>query len=380
MVVVGVILLAVLALVVGGPRVFETVLPARALAWLDSAGTGGWDGMLTGAEDAPDTGDALALLRDSSDGWKPDGKIAALPGGGAAFVTQVLAGQVTRLDGAKPADVVALAEVEGCAFTPPTAAAAVGHARIDGDTGLDLGLATYGDTDLAHAVQVLVNVYRSRGVAPKSSLSGLRYQAYDIAVTETEKPVYLVLETGPQSRIFNIHLAPGARLERVVLIGGDQVGVANLPGDVPVEAMRAEKAAACGFQPFYRLNPGHLFYQSLAMGAIRADEAQEKERHFAQLAMDWEARFRQSFGVGAAESLSGGWVGGTVAAVGPLPATGAGRAVYAPIEGALLRCTVERYVEFEGQAPEQGFDARVKAIATAFAWGDLKNLAQGVAY
>ena len=52
----------------------------------------------------------------------------------------------------------------------------------------------------------------------------LAYQSYDVAVTEVSAPVYLVLQTGPGNRIWNIHAAPGVRIERVVLLGGDQVG------------------------------------------------------------------------------------------------------------------------------------------------------------
>lgn len=379
MVVAGVISLGFVALVVGGgPKVLDKVLPQAAVTWIAEMG-----GSLTFA--TPDGsgspgGDPMEHLKDHSQGWRADDRIAALPGGGAAFIADVLTTQMTRLKAAKPGDVQALQEVAGCAFTPPAPGAALGHARIDGDSGLVLGLASFGDADLAKAVQVLVNVYRSAGGLQTSSLSDLRYQSYDIAVTETAAPVYLVLETGPQSRVFNIHLAPGARLDRVVLIGGDQVGVANVPADVPVEAMRAAKAADCGFTPFYALNPGHLFYQSIASGAIRRDEAEEKTRHFADLEIGWEAAFRQAFGAGAKETLAGSWSSGTVAVAGPVPAGPEGRAVYAPIEGALLRVTMERYVEFEGQDQAQSFDARVKALATEFAWGDLQNLRQGVAW
>lgn len=381
MVVAGVISLTVVALVVGGgPKVFENVLPDAAVSWLDEMGNATLISSVGGGAGSANSGDPLEHLQDGSSGWRADDKIAALPGGGAAFITDVLTTQTTRLKSAKPADVQGLEEVAGCAFTPPAPGSVVGHARISGDSGMDLGLATYGDADLAAAMQVLVNVYRSGGGLHKSSLSELRYQSYDIAVTETSSPVYLVLESGPQSRVFNIHLAPGARVDRVVLIGGDQLGVANLPAEVPVEAMRGAKAADCGFTPFYALNSGHLFYQSVASGAIRSDEAEEKKRHFAELEAAWEATFRQAFGVGAKESLAGGWDSGTVAVAGGVPAAPEGRAVYASVDGALLRVTMDRYVEFEGQDPEQSFDARVKAMATAFAWGDLQNLRQGVAW
>ncbi|MBK6469073.1 MAG: hypothetical protein IPF96_21435 [Rhodobacter sp.] len=84
-----------------------------------------------------------------------------------------------------------------------------------------LDLATYGDQDLAAAVRQLASVYRKSGRKQVQGLGDLRFTAFDVAVTETEKPVYLVLQASGGTRmLWNIHLAPGAQVERVVLLGG----------------------------------------------------------------------------------------------------------------------------------------------------------------
>lgn len=385
----GGVALVLSAIVLGGPRLLAPVLPAGAMAWVErtigiAADQDGLSAILRlagwGTREKPDPILAATHVRDSSDGWKPDNKVAGTPGGGAAFIEEVIDGYTTYGTDAAPGKVTTLAPVDGCSFTPPLAGSFVGHAAIRGNTGLDTGIISYGDIHLAAAVQGLVNQYRLNGTLRKSVPSALRYEVFDIAVTETERPVYLVLETGAGLRVFNIHLARGATLERVVLIGGDQTGVANVPAEVPVEAMPRDKAAACGFSPFYPLNPGHLFFQSVEIGAIKPDEAEVRLAEFAAMTADWEARFRAAFGTGAEETLSGGWYGGTLAAVGPAPGTDTPLADYHPMRGADLRLTVDQYIEFEGQAKDQGFDARVKAIALTFARGDLRNLRQGAGF
>ncbi len=375
LVIVGVLALFVFLLVSLGPRAFENVLPARAIAFLETMGDPQMlmdRGYATRGEEgrAP-----LDYLRDSSDGWKVSGPIAGLAGGGAAFVGDVIADYSARVRDAETGPLTVLAPLAGCLPTPPSAGAAFAHVGQRGDTGMTLALATYNDADLAQAVQVLVNVARDHGGRHRPSAAGLGYQSFDVAVTETAAPVYLVVEAGYGQQIVNLHLSPGARLERVVLLGGDQMGVANLPAGVPVEVLRGAELQACGLLPFHPLNPGHLYYQSVANGAIRPEEVAAKEAQFAAQVAAWDGWFRSAFGYGAGETLAGGWLGATAAVAGPLPATPEARAVFAPVKGAPVSLTQDQYLETPAMdRAGQGFAARVEAIAAAFAWGDLKNL------
>jgi hypothetical protein len=234
--------------------------------------------------------------------------------------------------------------------------------------------------DLASAVQGLVDAYRSSGSTEVSAPSGLAYAAYDVAVTETKAPVYLVLEARTGNLVWNLHLAPGARIERVILLGGAHVGVANLDPVVPVEVLPGPAMAACGIRPAYPLNPGHLFFQSMANGAMSRDEATAKLGAIDDAVAAYDIWFRDSFGV-LAEATRAGFDEGSVSVVGSVPTGDAGRAVYAPIEGARIRMTQDQYFDIKGQVAEGAdFAGRVKAIATSFAFGDLKTLRQGVAF
>jgi hypothetical protein len=349
------------------------------VTWLETMGQGGGIATFGGPSRTAETPEEL--LSDSSDGWRAEGAIAALAGGGVAFIDDVIDGYSTRVQNDSPARTEPLEPLQGCQPTRPSAEAVVAHARASDTDKPALGLATYNDADLAAAVQSYAAHVRATGMKQRPSLNRVAFEAYDVAVTETARPVYLVLEAGAGQVIFNLHMAPGARLERVVILGGDQAGVANAAAGVPVEVMRSPELAACGLAPFYPLNPNHLFYQSVANGAIREDEARQRQAEFDGHAAAWETAFSAMFGVGAGETLAGGWSRGSLSVAGPVPATPETRAVWAPIEGSVTRLTLDQYVDhpgLEGQGAD--FASTVEAVATAFAWGDLKNLKRGVKF
>lgn len=377
--IVSVISLIMVGLTMGGPKVFENVLPESAYAWLDGFEMGGgmpsFGGSSFGGK-KKDPNDASARLEDDSDGWKADDDVTTLAGMHLAFVDQVIDGYSRRVTDAVPGAVEVLTEQADCAFTPPSEGAHIGLATVAETTRI--GLATYNDTHIASAVRHLAATYRLEGKIKRASLDNLSFEVGDIAVTETQKPVYLVLDASYKRVVYNIHLAPGAELDRVILIGGIEAGVANVPADVPVEVITGEAAAACGYQPYYPLNPGHLFFQSMASGVMKQEEVDQRFAEFKAAEQAWENAFRAAFGV-SPDGLSTGSVGGvSLATVGPLPAAPEGRAIWKSVTDAPLRVTVDQYVERPGAGDGRDFDAVVKAVAKSFAWGNLENMSNGV--
>lgn len=376
LVIVGIVVLTGVALVFGGPRVFEKVLPPAAITLMDDLGSrSGMSSLVGGPVKAGDV--PADFLKDSLDGLAAIGPIAAGAGNKPVFITDVITGYSTRVETQVPAEITTIRPILGCLITSPQPGTVVGHVT-SGRSQLPLALSTYGDQHLAEAVQTFVNLYRKTGVADTANSVGVAYEAYDVAVTETSAPVYLVLENRDGNRIWNIHLAEGARIERVILLGGDQAGVANLDPVVPVEVILNDGLAACGIRPAYALNAGHLFYKSVENGAISAEEAAAK---LAALQSEIDAYgiwFRDSFGVLASDSRVG-FDEGTISVIGPVPGEVDPRAIYAPIAGAKIRMTQDKFFEITGQLAEgQDFASRVRAIATAFAFGDLGTLRQGV--
>lgn len=374
MVIVGAISLAAVALVVGGPRVFEGVLPESAIAFLEQQGT---FGSMTGPVGSGTGEFPTDFLSDSSDGLEVSGPIAAGPGNAPVFINDVITGYTTRVARDIPAEVTTIRPILGCRLTPPLDGSVVGHVST-GPSDVQTALATYGDAELAAEVQVFVNVYRKSGMASPWTKDAPAYQAYDVAVTETSAPVYLVLHNRWGNRLWNIHLAPGARIERVVLLGGDQAGVANLDPVVPVEVVLGAELDACGIRPAFPLNAGHLFFQAIESGSVSQDEAASRMASIDAAVAAYDTWFRDSFGVTASGSRIG-YESGTIAVVGPVPGEAEAKAVFAPILASKIRTTQDRYFEVTGQVPEgEDFAARVRAIATGFAMGDLANLRQGV--
>lgn len=374
LVIVGAITLGGLAVVVKGPQVVTRFLPESVAAAIER-GTGG--GSLTVGGSG---GSAADFLNDGADGLATTGPVAAMAGNAPVFIADVLSGQSTRVDADIPAEITMIRPISGCRLTPPLDGTVVGHVTA-GVTGLALPFLTYNDVDLAAAVQGLVNSYRESGSESVETPAALAFEAYDVAVTETRAPVYLVLENGSGNRIWNIHLSPGARIERVVLLGGAHVGAANLDPVVPVEVLPGPALAECGIEPAYPLNPGHALFQALKTGQGTAKaEAEVELAALKDRIAAYNTWFRDSFGILSDETRAG-FQGGSVSVVGPQPGEAEPKAVYAPIEGSRIRMTQDSYFEINGQVAEsEGFAGRVRAITTSFASGDLKTLHQGVAF
>ena len=383
LVIVGSISVFLFVLVSLGPRAFERFLPESAMAMLEGDGmmqTIGGGGTFSSG-DGKSSGKAPSdLIFDGNEGLVARGAIAALAGNRPVFIEDVLDGHVTQVAKAIPAEITTIRPVMGCRLTPPGEGTVVGHVTA-GRSELELPLMTYGDATLAAAVQVFVDSYRKLGTGQVQSGSGVSYEAYDVAITETERPVYLVLVNMYGHRIWNLHLAPGARVERVVLLGGDQAGVANLDPVVPVEVISATGLAECGVSPAYPLNSGHRFFEVLNGGSgSMKEDAEAKFALMQEGIAAWNSWFRDSFGI-AADETRAGFDAGMVSVVGPVPGEGQPKAVYAPVEGARIRMTQDQYFEIRGQSPAtESFAGRVEAIATRFAFGDLKFLRQGVSF
>lgn len=369
------ILLAVIAVAAGGYAVLDRVLPNRLLAYMDQVG-------LSSRYGPPPTGTgdiATDYLVDGPDGMDAQGPIAAVAGNSAAFIRDVISGYSTRVSRDVPAEITTIRPILGCNLTPPSAGSKVGHVTA-GRSDMPLAMATYGDADLAAAVQGLVNTYRETGKLVAASGEEISFQGYDVAVTETTAPVYLVLESSDVHRIWNIHLAPGAQIERVILLGGAQAGVANLDPVIPVEVMLASGMEACGIAPAYRLSRGNALFASLEAGTITQDEANQTLAQLDDAVAKYDSWFELNFGVPAGASRIG-WDRGTISVVGPLPTDGGVQAKWAPILGAEVRATQDSFIEIRGQiADGADFTSRVTAIATTFAAGDLTTLRQGVEF
>lgn len=375
LVVVSSVLLAITGLMIVRPPILDRVLPPMMSGWLD-----GFDSLVATRTKSARASDIPAdFLADSPDGLVATGPIAALAGNRPEFISTMISGYTTRIESDIPAEITTIRPILGCLLTPPIPGTVVGYAT-SGKSGLPLALSTYNDGHLAAAVQIFVDAYRLTGEPKPVAGVGTAYEGYDVAVTETRAPVYLILENASGNRIWNLHLADGARIERVILLGGDQAGIANLDPVVPVEVMLQDGLAACGVRPAHPFNPGHRLNDPDAGGSLSQTEAGAPLADHLARTTAYGIWFRDSFGVSAEETRAG-FDHGTLSVVGPVPDEAGPWAVYAPLTASKIRTTQDKFFEIKGQVVEGGdFASRVQAIATSFAFGDLTTLRQGVAF
>lgn len=363
-------------------RLLDAYLPPGLMAALNRAKAGSDDSGAVGGVTAK--GEAVAtaqdgpgrFLVDSPEGLRAEGPIAAMPGNQPILIDEVISGYAASADTGVPAMVNAIRPISGCRLTPPSDGAAVGHVTAR-ESGLHLPLSSYDDRNLADGVQAFVDTLRAGEADPDAALRGPDYDAYDVAVTETRDPVYLILESQMGNRVWNIHTAEGVRIERVILLGGGQAGVANLDPVVPVEVILQDGLTDCGILPAYLPSPGQ---DATKLDAAMTTGAQMTPAELAEAARAYDSWFRDSFGVLASETRAG-FDFGTISMVGPVPREAALRADYASIHDATLRTTRGTYFEIAGQVAQgEDFASRVKAIAKTFAFGDLNYLRQGAKF
>lgn len=60
----------------------------------------------------------------------------------------------------------------------------------------------------------------------------------DVILTDTSKPLYLVLQSGNSQILWNLHLAAGVQLSHVVMISNGKIAISGLPANTSYEALK----------------------------------------------------------------------------------------------------------------------------------------------
>lgn len=278
-------------------------------------------------------------------------------------------------------------ERSDCRVTPPAPGARVYNIALDEPTQ-DIGLFAYARADLILATSTWIDRVQGaeapseRILSPKPEIFG--FEVVDIAVTETEAPVHLVLQSVAGERpmalsalntIANIHLAPGAHISGVTLLGGDAMAVANLPDGTPVEAISRDTMLECGLENRalrrlrYEVNKETRDSMTLTDEEIAAlhNRADAKARAF----NDW---FEVQFGTRSVETRFG-YESGRGALAGPVPGNEAARLAFSPLAGADFQVFSPGPLMRHGHDNwEDEFRAAILALAADMAGGDIALL------
>lgn len=305
------------------------------------------------------------------------GPIAATDTNAPVWIEDVLDGWRQTSPAQVPARVADLPLLPGCDFTAPAQGAKVGNVRA-AESSTYAGFWTHDDAERIAAVEVFLRTYKAygKGSVNSSTDSAQAYQTYDIAVTETERPVHLVIQSSRPRQLFNLHLAPGARLSGVSIIGSEAVAVANLPDGLPVEAVTRAQLAECGLNPSLgslvpQGGPQTTVSDGPSDGSSTWNDAAERATERADAKRAYADWFTAEFGRGPTHGLAG-WDLGRVSVIGPVPATPEGRALFRPVAGADVRIQHLGHLYIAGvHAFPQAYRADVEALATQLAGGDL---------
>lgn len=262
-----------------------------------------------------------------------------------------------------------------CTMTPPEAGAYVVNLRVE-HSETKSGLYTFGEAELREGVKNWFRDIQWAREGEPAELPGPRksheFRVHDIAVTETTRPVHLVLQNPTSSNIlYNFHLAPGARVSGVSMLGAEANAAANLPEGVPVEVMNTATLSACGTPLVDRARGEGGIERRIRDHQLRGEDDIAEAR--AKLEADLEAFngwFEALFGKRSDESLKG-LSYAEASLIGPASADPAGGVAYRALAGAYVVAQTDAYFKVAGLHAWPGaFKEEVRRLGTELAGGD----------
>jgi hypothetical protein len=294
----------------------------------------------------------------------------------AAYWAQALLSgyrETTRED--LPGKIVLASTMGQCQFAQPGAGDVVVNIHV-GSSMMRTPIFAFSRKDLAKRTKDWIEEFRQLGDdAPlPSDADGDNLYAVDVVVTETEKPVYLVLQS-ESDVVWNIQAAPNARIAHVAVLANGRVGVANLDQAVPVEFMNQTVLQRCNVIPVREPADYWLFVQNAKDDpSDELTKTLQKNRDMSEVYSRWFAR---NFGMGSETGVVGLDQASQVL-VGPLPADAEGRVPFRPLAGAQVRIATEDYVMASSEDSYRSkHEDMVVELARQMAGGDLESLRPG---
>ncbi|MEO0982419.1 MAG: hypothetical protein AAFX03_07185 [Pseudomonadota bacterium] len=221
-------------------------------------------------------------------------------------------------------------ESEGCDFPRPGPGVRVRHVHVSSGTDIT-SIQQIGDVELAKAVDRFLEDYVRRGEAPTRVRygAGKQLSVVNVAVTDTSQPIYLVFSSQAHV-IWNFHVAPGADIRRIALVGGGRLGYANAPAGVPVQALFGDDRIDCHVAPARMPQEDWIYVRDADITPGRRESIAE----FEDRAKRYSRWFGRQFRKPAYEHIGDNGLSNVV--IGPMPTHSSHRLPFAPLEGATL--------------------------------------------
>lgn len=311
-----------------------------------------------------------------------EGPVAAHDRSAAVFIGDAISGWRPADDDEVVARVQMLREPTDCTMPVPAAGARVVNLAVE-HPSTKSGLYSFTEADLLESVETWFDRIRYTEETPRvpGPASSHEYRVHDIAVTETAAPLHLVVQNlAPSNVLYNIHLAPGAVLSGVSMLGGDANAVAGLAAGVPVAVMTRKTLAACGVTMRDAVRGEAGIEAMIRDHKLRTEEEIAAARtELAAAVAAYDAWFRAQFGVPAKEARIG-LSFAEVSLIGPVPADpSTGAPVYLPITGANVLAQAQDYFKVEGlHAWPEAYRAEVTRMGALLAGGDPHEIVRPV--
>lgn len=282
-------------------------------------------------------GSPLAHLAFVDFAWRADGAVVATEVGMPVFLDTVFDAWQSTTQADAPMLLAPVPLVQNCALAAPAEGARVAMVAAV-DSPMQAGVLAWEAADFRAAVADAIRSQRTTGAiaraAGKQVSKSVRYQSFDVAISETARPVHLLLQGNGTRRLWNLHLAEGAQLSGVTLLGGEADALAHLPEGVPVEAIGWRAMVGCGGAEAYPYDPEGFFHKTYRDGVVQDAEFQRMNAAQAARAAAWSAWLQARFGADPEARV--GYATGVAALIGPLPEAGA-EIRWRPLQGAPLR-------------------------------------------
>ncbi|MEM8645111.1 MAG: hypothetical protein AAGF86_02095 [Pseudomonadota bacterium] len=281
------------------------------------------------------------------------------------WIQAVTTGYSKSANTSEPAEVTMFEhDVESCTVPEPLQDEYLGHVFFS-QAKQASSLYSYSDEDLNRSAKSYVKWHkRGKGQAKRYTKPVRSLNVIDVFVTETSKPVYLVL-TSPSKAMWNVHPAEGVEIARIVLIGHETLGVATDRLTTPVEILRCNPALLRDPQPHWG------FVRNVRKSGGRDDDLLAKNRALHRKFAFW---YKQNFNAWASHNQV---VANRAnhALIGPVPTDLDARVPYKPIAERKIRITNNAHLVISDPSSFKSlYLSQVRQLAEEIAGGSLDSL------
>ncbi len=274
---------------------------------------------------------------------------------------------------AKRVDIIP--EMKSCNFIPPEAGAKIvfitAHETDNNDRDSGSNIHTFSEADIKNAAETFIKDWREIGREPRVSIGPYRsgLGVSNIVITETEAPVHLVL--GSRSKvIYNLVVAPDARVSAISLIAADDSGLANVPKGAQISYIGPGLARSCNAIPHVRPTP----HWQISRLAQRETNSREALNNLTALYSRFDTYFRNNFNQASEKHfISGERI--THFLIGPPPSDLSKRVPFKSIaESTVLITRPENIITGNREDFRKALAEKVRPVAERMASGSLASL------